>query len=169
MDKFLENDLSSRVNKEGVTLVQVAVFGKERIVQQDPKEQGLRKALNLGHTVGHACESFAHEQGSPIPHGYAVAWGLVCELLLSHLLLKFPLETVRQLSDYVKRHYGVFSLTCKEYDTLYQYMRHDKKNANADAVNFSLMKNIAEFQINQEVEKQTINTAFALHRDLMVS
>lgn len=54
---------------------------KEDIVEQDPLEHGIRKALNLGHTVGHAFESLALAEGRPVLHGYAVAWGIVCELL----------------------------------------------------------------------------------------
>ena len=61
-------------------LVGKSVMVKEEVVKQDPLEKGLRKALNLGHTVGHAFESFALQKERPVLHGYAVAWGLVCEL-----------------------------------------------------------------------------------------
>ena len=47
---------------------------KEDIVEQDPKEHGIRKALNLGHTIGHAFESLALAESRPVLHGYAVAW-----------------------------------------------------------------------------------------------
>ena len=58
-------------------MVADSVAVKERIVLADPLEHGIRKALNLGHTVGHAFESWAMQQGTPILHGYAVAYGLV--------------------------------------------------------------------------------------------
>ena len=54
-------------------MVADSVAVKERIVTEDPTEQGIRKALNLGHTVGHAFESFALKH-QPVLHGYAVAW-----------------------------------------------------------------------------------------------
>ena len=69
-----------------------SVAVKQRIVTEDPLEHGLRKALNLGHTVGHAFESFALSTMGTVPcvrnavpqlHGYFVAYGLVCELYLS--------------------------------------------------------------------------------------
>ena len=64
-------------------MVRQSVEVKEHIVEIDPKEQGIRKALNLGHTFGHAFESWALKQQTPVLHGYAVAWGLICELYLS--------------------------------------------------------------------------------------
>ncbi len=59
--------------------VRRSVMVKQDIVSKDFKETGLRRILNLGHTVGHAFESHALRHGIPIAHGYAVAWGLVTE------------------------------------------------------------------------------------------
>ena len=59
------------------SMVADSVAVKERIVTEDPTEKGIRKALNLGHTVGHAFESLALQR-KPVLHGYAVAWGLIC-------------------------------------------------------------------------------------------
>ncbi len=56
-------------------MVAESVAVKQRIVTEDPTEKGIRKALNLGHTAGHAFESFALKH-KPVLHGYAVAWGL---------------------------------------------------------------------------------------------
>ena len=67
------------------SMVGRSVQVKERIVEEDPLEHGIRKALNLGHTVGHAFESLALAERRPVLHGYAVAWGLVCELYLSYI------------------------------------------------------------------------------------
>ena len=50
-----------------------SVAVKQRIVTADPTERGIRKALNLGHTAGHAFESLALER-KPVLHGYAVAY-----------------------------------------------------------------------------------------------
>ena len=88
---------------------------KEQIVEQDPHEHGIRKALNLGHTIGHAFESLALAQGRPVLHGYAVAWGLVCELYLSHTRCAFPKELMRQTIAFIKELRRV-AFTCKEYD-----------------------------------------------------
>lgn len=136
-------------------LVLESVLIKQRIVEQDPYEKNIRKALNLGHTIGHAFESFALKNNRPIPHGYAVAWGLVAELYLSYKLCNFPKETLDIASKFILQHYGTFAFTQKDYDTLYQYMIHDKKNV-GDTINFTLLSDIGEIQINQTADRGMI-------------
>lgn len=63
---------------------------KKKVVEQDPHEHGIRKALNLGHTAGHAFESLALAETALVLHGYAVAWGSVCELLSLAYRLRIP-------------------------------------------------------------------------------
>lgn len=72
-----------------LNMIKESVEVKERIVSEDPHESGIRKALNLGHTAGHAFESYAMHTNRPILHGYAVAYGIICELYLSHALQGF--------------------------------------------------------------------------------
>lgn len=129
-------------------LVYKSIQIKERIVKEDPLEQGIRKALNLGHTFGHAFESLSHELGKPIPHGYAVAWGLVCELYLSLIRLNLDKHILLKTARFVKDNYGVYPFGCKHYPRLYELMLHDKKNEYA-LVNFSLLKAVGEIEINQ--------------------
>ena len=136
-------------------LVMESVLIKQCIVEQDPYEKNIRKALNIGHTIGHAFESFALENNNPIPHGYAVAWGLIVELYLSHKLCNFPKETVDRASKFIRQHYGIFAFTQKDYDTLYHYMLHDKKNV-GDTINFTLLSNIGEIEINQTADRGMI-------------
>ena len=121
------------------SMVGRSVQVKEHIVEEDPQEHGIRKALNLGHTVGHAFESLALAENRPVLHGYAVAWGLVCELYLSYIKTGFPKDKMRQTIQFVKENYGSFSFNCKQYDQLYELMKHDKKNT-AGVINFTLLK-----------------------------
>lgn len=147
-------------------LVGNSVQVKEDIVEQDPFEHGIRKALNLGHTVGHAFESLALAENRPVLHGYAVAWGIVCELYLSHLKAGFPKEKMRQTIQFIKDNYGVFSFECKQYDRLYELMQHDKKNS-AGVINFTLLKEIGDICINQTADKDTIFEMFDFYRECM--
>ena len=136
---------------------------KQRIVLEDPTEQGIRKALNLGHTIGHAFESFALRR-TPVLHGYAVAWGLIGELYLSAVKTGFPTDKMHQTVNFIKEHYGKMSITCDDYPTLLELMTHDKKNM-AGIINFTLLGGIGDIRINQTANKQEIYEALDFYRE----
>ena len=137
---------------------------KQRIVEEDPYEKNLRKALNFGHTVGHAFESISYEKGTPVLHGYAVAWGMICELYLSHKLLGFPKETMLQAVRIIKDAYGSFFISCKDYDRLFELMTHDKKNDTKE-INFTLLGAIGDIRTNQNTTQKEIFEALDFYCD----
>ncbi len=136
-------------------LVDRSIRIKERVVEVDPKEQNIRKALNLGHTFAHAFETFSYRVKRPVLHGYAVMWGLLCELYLSHVKLGFPKEELLKLKYMTKAYYGMFDFDCNDYEALYELMTHDKKNESKE-INFTLLSDIGEIQINQTASKDEI-------------
>lgn len=140
---------------------------KRRIVSEDLTEQGIRKALNLGHTAGHAFESLAMARQSPVPHGYAVAWGLVVELVLSRMQHEFPSEILHSFAKYVNTNYGVFEIGCKDYPALLAAMRQDKKNTTAEDINFTLLEAPGKPVIDCTVPDEDIKTALDIYRDLL--
>ena len=144
-------------------MVADSVAVKERIVTEDPTEKGIRKALNLGHTVGHAFESFALQR-IPVLHGYAVAWGLICELYLSCIKTGFPTDKMRQTVSFIKEHYGKMTITCDDYPTLLELMTHDKKNV-AGTINFTLLGGIGDIRINQNASKEEIYEVLDFYRE----
>lgn len=151
---------------EKLAMVEASVKIKQRIVEQDPHEKGLRRTLNLGHTVGHALESMALKQGVPVTHGHAVACGLVAEMVLSHMLLKFPSSDLHRLAHFVRDHYGPIGITCNDYPTLLQLMRHDKKSHSGE-INCTLLRKTGDAVINNAVGDKDVETALDIYRDLM--
>lgn len=145
-------------------MVAQSVAVKERIVAEDPKEHGIRKALNFGHTIGHAYESLSFKKDCPLLHGHAVAAGIVSELYLSHIVCGFPADKLRQVVYYIKEYYPAFVFDCKEYDTLYELMTHDKKNEGG-IINFTLLSKVGEVQINQAVSKEKILESLDFYRE----
>ena len=137
---------------------------KERIVDEDPTEQGIRKALNLGHTIGHAFESYAMKSMRPILHGYAVAYGLVCELYLSCVKTGFPVDKMRQVVRFVNENYGKLPITCDDYPALLELMTHDKKNV-GDTINFTLLGGVGDIRINQTATKEEICESLDFYRE----
>ena len=148
-------------------MIAESVAVKERIVEQDPTEKGIRKALNLGHTIGHAFESLALAEERTVLHGYAVAWGMICELYLSAVRMHFPHDVLQQALTFVRENYGTFLIDCKEYDRLYDYMTHDKKNLSAGQVNFTLLSDVGDIHIDQTASKDEIFEALDFYRDSM--
>lgn len=145
-------------------LVAHSVSIKEQVVTEDPTEKGIRKALNLGHTMGHAIESFAMETHRTVLHGYAVAWGMVGELYLSAKKCGFPTDKLHQTVRFIKENYGQFAIDCKDYPRLFEFMTHDKKNE-AGIINFTLMGGIGDIRINQSANKEEIYESLDFYRE----
>ncbi len=144
-------------------MVADSVEVKQRIVTEDPHEHGIRKALNLGHTAGHAFESLALKR-KPILHGYAVAYGLVVELYLCCVKVGFPQDKMRQTVNFIKEHYGRMAITCDDYEQLIELMHHDKKNVGTD-INFTLLGGIGDIRINQTATEAEIKEALDFYRE----
>ena len=165
-ERLLAYDFSKYNADELLVLLEESVNVKREIVRQDPHEKGLRRALNLGHTVGHAFESMAMKRQNPIPHGYAVAWGMIVELVLSHMQLGFDSDMLHRYADFVYSNYGAFHITCDDYPELISLMRHDKKS-NSGEMNFSLLSGVGEIKINCEATEDDVKAALDIYRDLV--
>ena len=165
---LLSFDLQKASTPEGLaTLQQIvgeSVEVKQRVVEADPREHGIRKALNLGHTVGHAFESFAMNTDRPMLHGYAVAFGLVCELYLSVVKCHFPQDKLRQTVSFIRENYGHFPITCDDYPALLELMTHDKKNQNGHIL-FTLLSEVGDICINQQVTDEEIKESLDFFRE----
>lgn len=164
--KLINYDFQNADAEHLLQLLKTSVLVKERIVKEDPHEQGIRRALNLGHTVGHAFESKALHDGKPIAHGYAVAWGMVAEMVLSHQILKFPLEDLHRLADFVYANYGAYHITCDHYDELLNLMHHDKKSEHGE-INCTLLAACGDVRPGHTITDDEMRIALDLYRDLL--
>jgi 3-dehydroquinate synthase len=146
-------------------LLRESIEVKQEIVKTDPTEKGIRKALNFGHTIGHAFESYALKSGQTQLHGYAVAWGMISELYLSYKKCNLDKEILRQAVSLIKENYGALNITCKEYDLLYELMTHDKKNEGDGRILFTLLGGIGDVRINTDVTQKEIFESLDYYRD----
>jgi len=146
-------------------IIRHSVNVKEYFVANDLTEQNIRKALNFGHTVGHAFESFAMEQKRPILHGYAVAYGMIVELYLSLRICGFPQNDLDKLTDWLQSIYGKFEVKEDDFEALYQLMTHDKKNESG-RINFTLLPETGKIEINQNCGKELILEALNYYKNL---
>ncbi len=130
---------------------------KLKVVKADPLEEGERKKLNFGHTVGHAIESALLLNDKPTLHGFAVAFGMIVESFLSYKLNLCSLDTYMEikhkLNVFFKPHLD-FNMNEK---SVFEFMAHDKKN-NHSLINFSLPKKIGEVKVDVELSKSEVKS-----------
>lgn len=119
------------MDEEWQMLIEKSIAYKTAVVEADPKEQGLRRILNIGHTVGHALEAYAYQNEfrRTLPHGEAVVLGLIIESYITMCQIGGNKEYIRQLMTLARDLYSPFFFTCKDYSELLRLMRCDKKNA----------------------------------------
>ena len=148
-----------------VPLLYDSLSVKHRIVTEDPYERGIRKALNFGHTIGHAVESYALETDAPLLHGEAIGAGMIMEAWLSHRAAGLPAAQLQEITRVLTATYGNYSLPTSVYPRLLDLMRNDKKNEGA-AINFSLLPRIGSVLVNQTADAHDIAGALDYYRSL---
>ena len=119
------------MDDEWQALIEKSIAYKTSVVEADPTERGLRRILNIGHTVGHALEAYSHQNEfrRTLPHGEAVVFGLLIESYITMCQRGTSKEYIRQLMTLARELYSPFFYTCKDYPELLRLMRHDKKNS----------------------------------------
>ena len=109
---------------------------KKNVVEQDEKEQGLRKILNFGHTIGHGIESFEHLNG--LYHGECVALGMIP--MVSDTLRPRLIKVLENLSLPTS-----VELDC---DAVYAAMIHDKKGE-GDCVTVTTVPDAGRYEMKR--------------------
>lgn len=147
-------------------LISRSIRTKQRIVQEDPYENSVRQMLNLGHTFGHAVEAYMlHNRKKELPHGFAVAAGIIMELYLSFKILGFPQELLTKVCYYIQDTYPVVPFNCKAYNTLIAYMEQDKKNR-GKVISAALLKDIGLYAYGTPLSSTLCKEAMDFYRDL---
>ena len=128
---LIEN--TENLEKDIDIVIEKSLLIKKNVVEIDPKEKGLRKILNFGHTIGHAIES-----DTGLLHGECVGLGmlLMCDQSIKTRLLKV-LEK--------------FSLPTKvncDTDTLISYIAHDKK-ASGNKITVIVVNQIGTYEMRE--------------------
>lgn len=156
-DINLFNQIKDNDQLNIVDLIHRSIEIKNDVVLEDPKEQGVRKVLNWGHTIGHGVESYFLEniEKEPLTHGEAIAIGMVCEAYLSSKILGFSNEKVSEIKEAIIRIYGKVNLPEKDYEPIIALLKHDKKNVGGE-INFVLLKDYEDFEINCKASQELI-------------
>lgn len=138
---------------------------KQNIVVADPFEKGIRKALNFGHTIGHAVESVFLEKSAPLLHGEAIAIGMICEAFISHKKANLPIESLEAVSSFFLKIYGKATLYKQDFPKMLDIMGNDKKNIGHE-INFSLIPKIGAVLVNQTATEDLILESLAYYQGI---
>ena len=155
---------NTELNKEWVSkCIARSMEIKQQVTEKDFKETGLRKVLNFGHTIGHAVESVYLQAGNPIPHGEAVAVGMICETHLSCLENKISVETSQQIISVIRHFFPKIAVNQFDLDRIFRMMQNDKKNS-SDQINFTLLSDIGNAEVDIYPSKENVLKSLAYYK-----
>lgn len=141
-------------NHEMQSLIERAVAIKSHFVSQDPFDKGVRKALNFGHTIGHAIESYYLKTSAPLLHGEAIAMGLIAESFIAcnrQKLTDIDLDTV---SSTLHNRIALTPIQPDAFDSIYTLALQDKKNTST--INCVLLNGIGQFELDVPIHHDEI-------------
>lgn len=146
--------------EELIKIIKESIKIKSDIVKKDPKESGLRKVLNFGHTIGHAIESLSLKTVKPLLHGEAVAIGMVFESNLDDLCQPVPTSEVgTRMAGTIKKAIENAGLPTEiknfKVEDLLKAMSLDKKNFKGEIL-FSLPEKIGKIIPNVKISQEVI-------------
>lgn len=137
---------------------------KENVVEIDFKEQNIRKTLNFGHTFGHAFEGLFLEQKTLIPHGEAVAMGMICETYLSYLEEFISKEKSEEIIKQIKKFFPYHNISNFKDEEIIELMKNDKKNTSGQ-IKFSLLERIGKGNFDIKVSQENVVKTLHFYRN----
>ncbi len=148
------------------TLIEESAAFKAKLIAQDPKEGGLRRKLNLGHTIGHAVESLALADGNlpTLSHGSAVLIGLIAEAYVSCRQYGFPSKDLHDLVYWAREYYSPFPLKCKMYDRVIQFAMKDKKNR-GNHISYIALRDVGDCVLDATISPDEIREGLDFYRE----
>lgn len=148
-------------------LVYRSVEIKNDIVIEDPKEKGIRKALNFGHTIGHAVETYSLEHDkNPLTHGEAIAIGMICESWLSYQCTGLSEGELKEIVEVLSGLYPRYTIEASCHGELYSLMQKDKKN-HGDKINCSLISRIGQHAIDNICTEDELCSSLQFYASLV--
>jgi len=125
---------------------------KAEVVSSDERENGLRRVLNLGHTIGHALE--AQTGYRHFLHGEAVAWGLIASAKIASAVDLIENANASRITDAVRALGPLPKVQSRSRDIL-RLLKSDKKTRNG-VVHFVLPREIGKVEIANDVPEQVV-------------
>jgi 3-dehydroquinate synthase len=148
-------------------IIRKSVEIKRDVVAADHKEEGERKKLNFGHTIGHAIEGFLLENGNVTLHGYAVAWGMITEAYISHQKGMLSADELDEITYLIRSKFPSAPISKENFKRIIQLCYNDKKN-HGGIIRGVLLSKIGQAEIDQEITDQEVLNALNFLLELKV-
>jgi len=145
---------STLSNTDLQRVIEKAVAIKSHFVTQDPFDKGVRKALNFGHTIGHAIESYYLSTSTPLLHGEAVAMGLIAESFITYNSQKLSDIDLNAVSTTLHNRIALTPIQPDAFDSIYTLALQDKKNTST--INCVLLNGIGQFELDVPIHHDEI-------------
>ena len=158
-DKF--KDLKSLNTDNLNELIHQSIEIKNEIVCEDLTENGIRKSLNFGHTLGHAIESYflENDNKTSLLHGEAIAVGMILESFISREKELLTNEEYQEIKYIINDIFERVEFSQIDIEKIIELLIFDKKNE-FGKVQFALLDGIGKIKINQESDNVLIYKAF---------
>lgn len=155
---------TKNLDQDWPALLHHSVAYKYRVTEADPKEKGLRKVLNTGHTIGHAVETWFLKTDKRILHGEAVAAGIIMEAWIAVQRGMLSSEELEEITVFIKRLYPKLHLNDVAIAEISTLAMQDKKNRDGKIL-CVLLDGIGKAKWDCEITPDEIRQALAYYRD----
>jgi 3-dehydroquinate synthase len=152
-------------NQNWSAIIEKSISIKKEVVSKDPTEEGLRKILNFGHTVGHAVESFYMDSAHHLLHGEAIAVGMIAEAYLSKTILGLSPAELKTITDFLLTVFGKSPIPSEDWENIMTRCFQDKKNV-GKVINCSLLRRIGACEYNIPVNSEAIIESLNFYNEL---
>ncbi len=156
----------SPLETDTAAIIQHSVDVKSRIVHEDPFEHGIRKALNFGHTIGHAIESYHLENGPLLLHGEAVAAGMIAEAFISHKRGLLSDTELEEITTYINTYYQLPVIAESIFEDVFSRMKNDKKNLSGEIM-CTLLDGAGKVKINAPINQEETQEALVFYNSVV--
>lgn len=164
-DYFRSQRIENWQDQPWKEIIEKSVSIKKDVVEKDPKESGLRKILNFGHTIGHAFESHYLGTAQHLLHGEAIAIGMLCEAFLSVKKCGLSKDELIEIENAILSVFGHFEFSENDISAITQLCRQDKKNESS-TMYFSLLRRIGNCDYNIAVTSQEIMESIQYYQSI---
>lgn len=166
-DRAMWDDLRTKnINQQNWNLlVEHSAAFKSRVVTEDPREKGLRKILNAGHTIGHALESYLLASNKRVLHGEAIAAGMIMEGYISLQRKMIKQDEFDQIKRYLLDTFGKIDFDVAEIEAIAALTLQDKKNK-GNKILCVLFDQLGRARWDCEISLDEVKGALSFYRSL---